>query len=264
MFLKYSKTISLSLLITLCLTNQQGFATYNSQDTLPETTSEQNEALNPESTKSTLDTTQRIILQSIVETLWNLIKENHDTKISVIKTDEKDYKLELTDFGKIFSNLVVDEIIPTPKQTTQQKFAELLIPTIAACLATKIIPEIKEKNYIKIPSDLKNLSIQLLTKLLMVRLFLKPGTMKYNITNRIALLGSFYKYNPEKFGVWKYASVQQGLIKLTQDGIKNLVEISDLNENLNQVHRKKAIRKIIQALIEPYMQLLMDKACIHY
>lgn len=262
------KTIFFSLLIFLFTSiNQQIFAESNNQEMQQEpdhSNGMANLKANLDSLKANLDTTQRIILQSLVETFWNLIKENQNTKITVIKTDGKEYKLDLTEFGKILSNLAVDELIPTPKQNYKQKVAELLTPTVIACLATKIIPSIKGKKYLDIPTDLGNLGMQLLIKLLMVRLFLKPGTMKYHIANLLANLGSFYKYNPEKSGIWKYASIHHGITKLTQDEIKVLVDTADLNTNLNKIHRKKAIRKIIQSLIDPYMEFLMDKACIHY
>lgn len=269
MLFKASKKIVFFSFLILILTsgNKQSFAAPNGTDIQAKPSLEQpknvvsKEDFN--SLKAGLDTTQRIILQSIVETFWNLIKENQNTKITVIKTDGKEYKLDLTEFGKTLSNLAVDELIPTPKQNYKQKVAELLTPAIVACLATKILPSIKGEKYLDIPTDLGNLGMQLLIKLLMVRLFLKPGTMKYHIINLLADFGSFYKPKSNvPFYSIENINIQHGLIKLTQDEIKVLVDTADINKKLNTTHRKKAIRKIIQSLIEPYMKLLMDKACI--
>jgi hypothetical protein len=208
--------------------------------------------------KNELDTTQRIILQSIIEALWEYIKENSkNTKFTVINDNGKKYTVELTDFGKTISNLIIDETIPTPNQKISQKAAELLIPTAVAFITTKMLlnNNDKEKDYPLLTLDL---ATRLLIKMIMIRWFVKPSNKIYPLLNIIAYVGSFYKYDTNESGFYKFFNFNNGMVKLTQDQIKTLVDASNLGETLNKPHRKKALRKLLQTLIDPYVQWALD------
>ncbi len=215
---------------------------------------------------SNIAITHRIIFNSFFETLWNYHKEfSHNSKKTLFISNGIEYQLELTDFCKIFSNLMVDEALPKHNPNLNQKLAEFFIPSIIAFI---IVKTIKEKDFYKTHSSneifiksyklTKELFMKLLIKFIMVRCFLQPGTTKYKVANIFATLASFCKYNENATGFSKFICWKYGTIKLSQDLLKKLIDKANLGKTLNKKHQKKAMRKILQSLIEPFEQWALD------
>lgn len=204
-------------------------------------------------------TAHRIIFNTFFETLWNYYKTLSNTRKTIFTCNGKEYSFELTNFYKIISNLMVDEAIGNKRPNLKQKLAEFFIPTIISSLIIDGIREAEsfknnslEENGILTLKILQKLVVKLAIKFVMVRCYFPRKTILFKVTDIGALSVSFFDPGTKRF-CWKY-----GTTKLIQDMINRGINIANLGSKLNLRHRKKAIRKTIQALIEPFVYFALD------
>ncbi|MCK4651049.1 hypothetical protein KAT08_02615 [Candidatus Babeliales bacterium] len=202
---------------------------------------------------SYLTTTERTILKSLVETLWTLLKEKNK--------NNNEYQMPLIDYyelGKIYSDLIIDELFTKQKNNFKQKIIELLVPPTVAFIIKNSKNKDQKQNYIKLTSDL---FVKLLCKLTMVRWFQTPETTSFRIANDIAILGTFYKLDKNKKGIYKYLNIYNAAEKIPLDFLRTYLQSKkvDLGSFLNTKHRKKAIAKTVQVLCLPVIQHIINQ-----
>lgn len=204
-------------------------------------------------------TAKRIIFKSFIKSVWKMAETHHKAKnYEAIK-----YKL-----GEVASSLMIDEALPSKDQNKIQKISEKLLPiVISECILFQY-----KKNYKKNADQTEkptnvflNIVKKLTEKTIKSYLFLDKKNKYYNLSKYTTISCGVFLNTKNLSWDKKWLSLESLNLKV---GIKNIInEIVktsitskqvNLGKALNKKHRKKAIAKAINIILQPFIDELFE------
>ena len=189
-------------------------------------------------------TAKRIIFKSFIKSAWKMSENRYKSN------NYADIKYKL---GVVASDLIIDETLPSENQNKIQKISESLAPIIISeCILYRYRNSLYENNpYGPEEQYFSRLVVKTLGKLVIktikANFFLDKENKYYNHTKYSTIPLTFFDTKNYNF------NLKAGTKNIINEAVKTVMASKQINigKTLNKKHRKKAITKAINIMIEP-------------
>ena len=219
---------------------------------------------------------KRILIKSCIETLLDIFKKKYQGEIKkhfCINTDfiELAKEIDIFEITKIITEqLLIEEIYPIKKDTKLEKILEAFLPTIFSDLASYGYSKTYMDSSKNIDSVLFQTTGKLIAKTIKSNFFQDKNDKyfnetKYAILYPLALLNQTessvsFSLTKHFIEIQTYLDLKTGIKNIVNELIKIRITSKKLNlgKYLNKKERKKAIVKIVTAIIKPFLNTYTD------